>query len=72
MAKLNTSNPDHFIYENDMLQIEVLGGIKVEGLDRMRATLKAALKDSPHPLILTIISYLWTVQTNLKPKKTCR
>ncbi len=51
MAKLNTSNPDHFIYENDILQIEVLGGIKVEGLDRMRATLKAALKDSPRPPI---------------------
>lgn len=51
MAKLNTSNPDHFIYENDLLQIEVLGGIKVEGLDRMRATLKAGLKDSPRPPI---------------------
>ena len=49
MAKLNTSNPDHFIYENDILQIEVLGGIKVEGLDRMRATLKMELKNSSVP-----------------------
>ena len=47
----NTTNPDHFIYENDLLCIEVLGGIKVEGLDRMRVTLKAELKGSPRPPI---------------------
>jgi len=38
--KLNTSNPDHITYESGMLQIAVLGGIRLEGLDRMRATLK--------------------------------
>jgi hypothetical protein len=47
----NTTNPDHFIYENDLLCIEVLGGIKIEGLDRMRVTLKVGLKDSPRPPI---------------------
>ena len=37
---LNTSNPDHLTYETGMLQIAILGGIRLEGLDRMRTTLK--------------------------------
>lgn len=36
-------------YENDLLHITVLGGIRLEGLDRMRVTLKAAIKQSPRP-----------------------
>jgi len=32
----------HYSYRTDTLQISVLGGIKLEGLDRMRATLKLA------------------------------
>lgn len=51
MSPLNTTDPNHFVYENALLRVEVLGGIKVEGLDRMRATLKAALPDSPRPPI---------------------
>ncbi len=42
-SKLNTSNPDHLTYENGMLDIAVLGGIRLEGLDRLRATLKITL-----------------------------
>jgi len=38
--KLNTSNPEHITYEHPPLDIAVLGGIRLEGLDRMRATLK--------------------------------
>jgi len=38
--KLNTTNPDHIGYEHDMLVITILGGIRLEGLDRMRVTLK--------------------------------
>ena len=37
---LDTTNPDHIRYEHDMIEIIILGGIRLEGLDRMRATLK--------------------------------
>ncbi len=36
-------------YENDILKITVLGGIRLEGLDRMRVTIKVDLKESPRP-----------------------
>ncbi len=38
--KLNTTNPDQITYDHPPLAITVLGGIRLEGLDRMRATLK--------------------------------
>ncbi len=38
--QLNTTNPHHITYEHPPLAITVLGGIRLEGLDRMRATLK--------------------------------
>ena len=47
--KLQTSNPDQLIYENELLQLTVLGGIKLEGLDRMRSTLKVQLQQSSRP-----------------------
>lgn len=47
--KINTANPEQLIYENELLELIVLGGIKLEGLDRMRTTLKVGLKDSPRP-----------------------
>jgi predicted transcriptional regulator len=43
------TNPESLIYENELLSLTVLGGIKLEGLDRMRATLKLALKKSSVP-----------------------
>ncbi|MBL6446761.1 hypothetical protein JMN32_10590 [Fulvivirga sp. 29W222] len=39
-TSFNTANPDHITYEHPPLEITVLGGIRLEGLDRMRATLK--------------------------------
>ncbi len=36
-------------YENELLKLTVLGGIRLEGLDRMRVTIKLELKDSPRP-----------------------
>ena len=36
----NPTNPDHITYQHPPLEIAVLGGIRLEGLDRMRATLK--------------------------------
>jgi len=47
--KLNSNNTDQLIYENDILQLTVLGGIKLEGLDRMRVTVKIQLQESSRP-----------------------
>lgn len=47
--KINTGNPESLEYTNDILKQTVLGGIRLEGLDRMRVTLKVELKDSPRP-----------------------
>jgi hypothetical protein len=47
--KLNTSNSESLEYTNEILKQTVLGGIKLEGLDRMRVTLKVELKDSSRP-----------------------
>jgi hypothetical protein len=46
---LNATNPESLIYEHELLKLTVLGGIKLEGLDRMRATLKIELKNSSVP-----------------------
>ena len=48
---LDTSHPDHLIYESGPLVFSVLGGIKLEGLDRLRVTLKVEIKDSPRPAL---------------------
>jgi hypothetical protein len=47
--KFNITNPESLIYQNEILKLTVLGGIKLEGLDRMRSTLKIELKQSPRP-----------------------
>ncbi|MFL0169522.1 hypothetical protein [Tenacibaculum maritimum] len=49
--KLQTSDAEQLIYENDLLQLTVLGGIKLEGLDRMRVTVKLQLQESSRPPI---------------------
>lgn len=51
MQKLNTDNAEHLIYDNEYLKIEVLGGVRLEGLDRMRVTLKVSLNESEIPPI---------------------
>lgn len=49
--KLQTNNSDQLIYENQILQLSVLGGIKLEGLDRMRITIKVQLQQSSRPAV---------------------
>jgi len=49
MANFNTENPDQLIYSNSILTIEILGGVRLEGLDRMRVTLKVSLNESEIP-----------------------
>ena len=48
-TNLNTQNKQNLIYQNPLLKLTILGGIKIEGLDRMRATLKAEIPNSPKP-----------------------
>ncbi|WP_315824049.1 CHC2 zinc finger domain-containing protein [Paraflavitalea speifideaquila] len=39
-SKLNTTKPELLIYDAGELYIEILGGIRITGLDRMKVTLK--------------------------------
>jgi DNA primase len=41
---LSTENPELLFYQNGVLNITVLGGIRIAGLDRMRVTLKLESK----------------------------
>lgn len=47
----NADNAEQLIYSNEYLTIEVLGGVRLEGLDRMRVTLKVSLNESEVPPI---------------------
>lgn len=49
VLKLQTTNAEQLVYDNGLLILTVLGGVKLEGLDRMRVTLKLELPDSPRP-----------------------
>jgi 5S rRNA maturation endonuclease (ribonuclease M5) len=51
-SHLNTDNPEMLFYQNGVLNITVLGGIKVTGLDKLRVTLKmeSKIKDNSLPL----------------------
>ena len=40
VTRLDITNPEHIIYVHGELSITVFGGIRLEGLDRMRTTLK--------------------------------
>lgn len=37
---LDTTNAEHILYKSPPLEITVLGGIRLDGLDRLRTTLK--------------------------------
>jgi DNA primase catalytic core len=57
-SKLNTSNPELLIYDNCELYFEILGGIKITGLDRMKVTLKVQHKEKTnHPQWYSIDLY---------------
>lgn len=43
--KIDTQNPEAIIYNTEELSFTVLGGIRLEGLDRMRVTLKIAVTE---------------------------
>jgi hypothetical protein len=45
---LNTTNPHCFTYTTDELLIELLGGVRVDTLDRMRVTIKVTIVSRKH------------------------
>jgi hypothetical protein len=46
--KLNTENSNCFIYETEELLIELLGGVRIDTLDRMRVTIKVTVVNRKH------------------------
>ncbi|MBS1597577.1 MAG: hypothetical protein JST75_05090 [Bacteroidetes bacterium] len=45
MAGLNTSNREYIIFQYEQLQFAILGRFRIEGLDRMKVTLKIEWKN---------------------------
>jgi len=40
ISTLNTDNPEYLTWQFEQLQIALLGGVKIAGLDRMKVTVK--------------------------------
>jgi hypothetical protein len=59
--KLNTENPNCFVYETEELLIELLGGVRIDTLDRMRVTIKVTVVKRKHPLQVGELSGLAVV-----------
>jgi DNA primase len=58
VSKLDTRNTELLIYDNCELYFEILGGIKITGLDRMKVTLKVQHKEKVnHPQWYSIDLY---------------
>lgn len=51
--QLETTNPHCFTYQTEELLIELLGGVRAEGLDRMRVTMKVTVANRKHAGYLT-------------------
>ena len=51
-AKLNTTNAQNLLYKTEEITIAVVGGIKLDGLDRMRVTLKITVHNRKYDLYL--------------------
>src|SRR5690606_8374330 len=51
--ELNTTNLNCFTYQTEELLIELLGGVRIEGLDRMRVTMKVTVTNRKHAGYLT-------------------
>lgn len=57
VMKMNTENTNFFIYpcdtagagETEELLIELLRGVRIDGLDRMRVTMKVSVVNRKHP-----------------------
>jgi|GEM_PF-2221948 len=58
MATLNTTNPEYITWEYDQVEVVILGGIRIDGLDRMRVTLKIQWKEQVNHLCCFFIGFL--------------
>lgn len=45
---LDTINPNCFTYQTEERLIELLGGVRIEGLDRIRVTIKVTVVNRKH------------------------
>jgi hypothetical protein len=52
--ELNATNPHCFTYKTEELLVELLGGVRVDGLDRMRVTIKVTVVNRKHTEYLNI------------------
>jgi predicted transcriptional regulator len=68
--KFNYTNPESLIYQNELLNLTVLGGIKLDGLDRMRSTLKIELKNSSVPPVRHNLDLYNDIQTEKLIRKS--
>ena len=50
--ELNTTNPHCFTYQTEELLVELLGGVRIDGLDRMRVTMKVTVVNRKHAAYL--------------------
>lgn len=53
IMELNTINTHCFTYQTEEMLIELLGGVRIEGLDRMRVTMKVTVVNRKHAGYLT-------------------
>ena len=51
--ELNTTNLNCFTYQTEELLIELLGGVRTDGFDRMRVTMKITVVNRKHSNYLT-------------------
>ena len=45
LAQINDSHAEYLVWQYEQLQITILGGLKIEGMERMRVTLKIEWKE---------------------------
>lgn len=67
---LQVFTAEQLVYNNGLLQVEVLGGVRLEGLDRMRVTLKLSLPESSVPPIRHNLDLYNDTQTDKLTRKT--
>lgn len=73
---MNTANPNCFLYEAGEILIELLGGVRIDTLDRMHVTMKVTVVNRKHaqhlnneePAELSIRHHLWQIPKDQKPK----
>jgi hypothetical protein len=70
MNTLQIENVNYLSYSNGVLNLTVLGGLRIDTLDRMRVTLKIELLDSPRPALRHNLDLYNDTQTEKLIRKT--